>query len=85
MAIPTPTTASKVFRQVRAAVTMEGIWTVLSWLLEFATFVVCLEHVPKGKCIAVIHKDNLPENDEYINIDIRVMGRTVLTGWIQLL
>jgi hypothetical protein len=27
--------------------------------------------------------DNTPDNDEYINI--RVMGQTVLLGWIQIL
>jgi hypothetical protein len=29
--------------------------------------------------------DNTPDNDEYINIDIRVMGQTVLQGWVQIL
>jgi hypothetical protein len=27
--------------------------------------------------------DGRPENDEFINIDIRVMGQAVLAGWIQ--
>ena len=33
----------------------------------------------------LLHKDGNPQNDEYINVDVRVMGRTILCGWIQLL
>ena len=29
--------------------------------------------------------DNTPENDEFINVDIRVMGSSVLVGYIQIL
>jgi hypothetical protein len=33
----------------------------------------------------VLYKDTNSSDDEYINIDIRVMGQTVLLGWIQIL
>ena len=29
--------------------------------------------------------DNTPDNDQHIVLDIRVMGQTVLQGWIQIL
>jgi hypothetical protein len=80
-----PTVASKVFRQVRASITMDGMYTLLRWLLDLASITVAIEHGPKGRCFGVLHKDGVPENDEFIIIDIRVMGQTVLLGWVQLL
>jgi len=80
-----PTIASKVFRQVRQTITMEGIWTVLTWLLEHAGVTVALKNQPEGRCLGILHKDGIPENDEYIVIDVRVMGKTVLLGWVQVL
>jgi len=64
---------------------MAGIFTMLGWLLEHAGITVQLENVARGRCFGILHKDNVPENDEFINIDIRVMGMTVLLGWIQIL
>jgi len=83
--VTVPTVASKVFRSVRAAVGMAGVWTMLRWLLEWATVVVEIADQSKGRCLAILHKDGVPENDKFINIDIRVMGQTVLLGWIQIL
>lgn len=80
-----PTLASKVFRQVRSSITMEGMYTLLRWLLEHAGVVVAIENQPKGRCLGILHKDGVQENDEFINLDIRVMGQTVLTGWLQIL
>lgn len=31
------------------------------------------------------HIGNRPDNDEFINIDIRVMGQSVLVGYLQIL
>ena len=37
------------------------------------------------RCLGVLYKDTNSSEDEYINLDIRVMGQTVLLGWIQIL
>ena len=46
---------------------------------------VLIKSLPNCRCLGVLHKDGVPENDEFINVDIRVMGQTVLLGWIQIL
>lgn len=79
------TVASKVFRQIRTTVTMGGVFLVVKWLLDHAGVYVVFSTTGVGRCLGVLHKDNHPENDEFINIDIRVMGQTVLLGWIQIL
>ena len=46
---------------------------------------VLIKSLPNCRCLGVLYKDTNPSDDEYINLDIRVMGQTVLLGWIQLL
>jgi hypothetical protein len=77
--------ATKVFRQVRGIVSMEGIWTLIVWLLKHANRVISYDTQPKGECIGILHRDGNPDRDEYIIVDIRVMGRTVFLGWIQVM
>ena len=44
-----------------------------------------MRSLPNCRCLGILHADNAPENDKFINMDIRVMGQTVLYGWIQIL
>jgi len=81
----TPQAASKLFRTVRTAISMSGIWDLLAWLLLHASKIVTIENQPRGTCIGILHKDSQPQNDEYIIIDLQVMGRSVFVGWIQIL
>ena len=46
---------------------------------------IAYAEVSNCRCLGVLYKDTNSSDDEYINLDIRVMGQTVLLGWIQLL
>ena len=46
---------------------------------------VLIKSLPNCRCLGVLYKDTNSSDDEYINLDIRVMGQTVLLGWIQIL
>jgi|GEM_PF-5185225 len=48
-------------------------------------FPAAIKNLPNCRCFGILHKDGVPENDQFINVDIRVMGQTVLLGWIQIL
>ena len=46
---------------------------------------VLIRSLPNCRCLGVLYKDTDPHDDEYINIDIRVLERTLVLGYIQLL
>jgi hypothetical protein len=46
---------------------------------------VLIKNLPNCRCLGILHKDGVPENDEFIILDIRVMGRSIFIGWIQIL
>ena len=79
------TSAVGIYKQMLKSYTLSGIMLVLKWLLESSTVLVTLDKQPKGRLLAILHKDADPKDDEFITIDIRVLGGTVLMGYIQLL
>ncbi len=48
-------------------------------------FPAAIKNLPNCRYFGILHKDGVSENDQFINVDIRVMGQTVLLGWIQIL
>lgn len=53
--------------------------------MAHAKIAVLIKNLPNCRCLGILHKDGTPENDEYINLDIPVMGQTVLLGWVRML
>lgn len=77
--------AAKTYKQVLGMIKYDGLMQLLAWLMASSTFLIEVSHVPKGPCLGVAHQDADPKDDEYLNLDIRVLGRTIKSGYIQLL
>jgi hypothetical protein len=45
---------------------------------------VLFKNLPNCRCLGILHSGTDPRNDYYLNLDIRVMGKSVLVGYIQI-
>ncbi len=75
----------KTLRSVTSITKITGLIGLLVWLLESATKIASFSNQPVGQKLGVLYADNNPRDDYYLNLDIRVLGASVLVGYYQIL
>ncbi|MFZ1061218.1 MAG: hypothetical protein WAP47_18710 [Candidatus Rokuibacteriota bacterium] len=74
--------AVKAYRETVGILSLPGLFILLRWLLQFANVSLSIDNQGHGRPFGLINLPGTIENT-FLNLEIRILGQTVLDGYWQ--